>query len=161
MPKTSITMITKDSTYLFSFMVVIDHFMRLRSKVYTTYNTCCRRSYKFLQAGIRNYVSKPTTSYFISVRTTAVATPTIKPTRCFVVERKIIRIQRFKSFAPSAIFYLQFHTRKLFRKRELGSLAAFGNFLAIPPILAQKLSRRGPPSGWGALSPGFPGLALL
>ena len=35
--------------------------------------------------------------------------------------------------------------------REFGSLAVFSlvNFFFIPPILAQKESRREPPSGWG------------
>jgi hypothetical protein len=47
--------------------------------------------------------------------------------------------------------------------REFGSLAVFSDvsFAFIPFILAQKESRRGPPSGCGALSPGFPGLARL
>jgi hypothetical protein len=35
------------------------------------------------------------------------------------------------------------------------------SFFFMPFILAQKLSLRGPPSGWGGFSPGFPGLALL
>jgi hypothetical protein len=36
--------------------------------------------------------------------------------------------------------------------RESGSLAVFAlvSFFFIPPILAQKESRRDPPSGWGA-----------
>ena len=36
--------------------------------------------------------------------------------------------------------------------REFGSLAVFAlvSFFFMPPILAQKESRREPPSGWGA-----------
>jgi hypothetical protein len=47
--------------------------------------------------------------------------------------------------------------------RLFGSLAVFFevNFFFMPVILAQKLALREPPSGWGALSPGLPGLALL
>jgi hypothetical protein len=47
--------------------------------------------------------------------------------------------------------------------RELGSLAVFleVSFFFMPFIRAQNESLRGPPSGWGALSPGLPGLALL
>jgi hypothetical protein len=47
--------------------------------------------------------------------------------------------------------------------RLLGSLAVLAevSFFFIPDILAQNDFLRGPPSGCGALSPGFPGLALL
>jgi hypothetical protein len=47
--------------------------------------------------------------------------------------------------------------------RLFGSLAvlALVSFFFMPLILAQKESRREPPSGCGALSPGFPGLAAL
>jgi hypothetical protein len=47
--------------------------------------------------------------------------------------------------------------------RLFGSLAVFAevSFFFIPFIRAQKESRRGPPSGCGAFSPGLPGLALL
>ena len=47
--------------------------------------------------------------------------------------------------------------------RLFGSLAVLAevSFFFIPVILAQKESRREPPSGWGAFSPGFPGLAAL
>jgi hypothetical protein len=47
--------------------------------------------------------------------------------------------------------------------REFGSLAVFSlvNFFFMPLILAQKESRREPPSGWGRFNPGFPGLAAL
>lgn len=47
--------------------------------------------------------------------------------------------------------------------RLLGSLAVLADvsFFFIPDILAQKDFLREPPSGCGALSPGFPGLALL
>jgi hypothetical protein len=47
--------------------------------------------------------------------------------------------------------------------RLLGSLAVFSlvNFFFMPVIRAQKESRLLPPSGWGAFSPGFPGVALL
>jgi len=47
--------------------------------------------------------------------------------------------------------------------RLSGSFAVFEevNFFFIPVILAQKESRREPPSGWGAFNPGFPGLAAL
>jgi len=47
--------------------------------------------------------------------------------------------------------------------RLLGSLAVLAevSFFFIPVILAQKESRREPPSGWGGFNPGFPGLAAL
>ena len=47
--------------------------------------------------------------------------------------------------------------------RLFGSLAVLAevSFFFIPVILAQKESRREPPSGWGAFNPGFPGLAAL
>jgi hypothetical protein len=47
--------------------------------------------------------------------------------------------------------------------REFGSFAVLDevNFFFMPVILAQKLSRLDPPSGWGAFKPGLPGLALL
>ena len=41
-------------------------------------------------------------------------------------------------------------------------VAAFAPLFATADPLAQNLDRRLlPPSGWGAFSPGFPGLALL
>jgi len=42
-------------------------------------------------------------------------------------------------------------------------LAVFADvsFFFIPFMRAQKLSRLGPPSGWGGFNPGFPGLARL
>ena len=39
MAKTSITVVTKYPTYLFSLMVVIDYLIGLRSKFYIAYNT--------------------------------------------------------------------------------------------------------------------------
>jgi hypothetical protein len=47
--------------------------------------------------------------------------------------------------------------------RLFGSLAVLDevNFFFVPVILAQKESRREPPSGWGRFKPGFPGLAAL
>ena len=47
--------------------------------------------------------------------------------------------------------------------RLFGSFAVLAevNFFFIPVILAQKESRREPPSGWGRFKPGFPGLAAL
>jgi hypothetical protein len=47
--------------------------------------------------------------------------------------------------------------------RLFGSFAVLDevSFFFIPVILAQKESRREPPSGWGAFNPGFPGLAAL
>jgi hypothetical protein len=44
-----------------------------------------------------------------------------------------------------------------------GSLAVFAevSFFFIPSIRAQNDFLREPPSGWGAFSPGLPGLALL
>jgi hypothetical protein len=47
--------------------------------------------------------------------------------------------------------------------RLFGSLAVFAevSFFFIPVILAQKESRREPPSGCGLFKPGFPGLAAL
>jgi hypothetical protein len=47
--------------------------------------------------------------------------------------------------------------------RLFGSLAVFAevSFFFIPVILAQKESRREPPSGCGLFKPGFPGLARL
>jgi hypothetical protein len=57
----------------------------------------------------------------------------------------------------------QFQAFKDLLIRLLGSLAVLVlvNFFFMPFIRAQKESRLGPPSGWGALSPGFPGLARL
>jgi hypothetical protein len=47
--------------------------------------------------------------------------------------------------------------------RLFGSFAVLAevNFFFIPVILAQKESRREPPSGWGRFKPGFPGFAAL
>jgi hypothetical protein len=47
--------------------------------------------------------------------------------------------------------------------RLLGSFAVLAevSFFFAPFILAQKLSLRDPPFGWGGFNPGFPGLALL
>ena len=47
--------------------------------------------------------------------------------------------------------------------RLFGSFAVLDevNFFFIPVILAQKESRREPPSGWGRFKPGFPRLAAL
>jgi hypothetical protein len=59
--------------------------------------------------------------------------------------------------------FQHFHARRLLLIRLFGSLAvlALVNFFFIPVILAQKESLREPPSGCGALSPGFVGFALL
>jgi hypothetical protein len=59
--------------------------------------------------------------------------------------------------------YQQFHALKDLLILEFGSFAVFSlvNFFFIPFIRAQKESRRGPPSGCGAFSPGFPGFAAL
>jgi hypothetical protein len=56
-----------------------------------------------------------------------------------------------------------FHARRLLLIRLLGSFAVFAevSFFFIPFIRAQNESRRGPPSGCGAFSPGLPGLAAL
>jgi hypothetical protein len=56
-----------------------------------------------------------------------------------------------------------FHALRDLLMREFGSLAvsALVSFFFIPFILAQKLSRRDPPSGCGAFNPGLPGFALL
>jgi len=47
--------------------------------------------------------------------------------------------------------------------RESGSLAvlALVSFFFMPDIRAQNDFLRAPPSGWGGLSPGLPGLAAL
>ena len=51
----------------------------------------------------------------------------------------------------SSDLYQQFHALSDLLMREFGSLAVFSlvNFFFMPLILAQKESRREPPSGWG------------
>ena len=63
----------------------------------------------------------------------------------------------------SGLTYQHFHARKDLLIREFGSFAvlALVSFFFIPDIRAQNESRREPPSGCGALSPGLPGFARL
>ena len=91
-----------------------------------------------LKLVIVHYRPKTPAPICTAVTSSASAAPTVKAIFCSIMRRKIFKRQRFQFLAPSAYFHLQFHTLKLFRKRDSGSLAASGNFLAIPPIRAQK-----------------------
>jgi hypothetical protein len=155
--KTTIAVVTEETSNLAGFMVMINNKLLL----FTTNCTGFLTGQQPLQFVIRNGIPVVSATNFTPVRAATLPAPAIQSIFLLVVKREELRSSGFPLAAPCA--GQQFQALRLLFTRLLGSFAVLEDvsFFFNPFIRAQNESRREPPSGCGRLSPGFPGFARL